>query len=85
MREHDFIAELTDLLEVEPSEFNDTYVLEENENWDSLAHVSVVAMIDEHFGLSLEYRDLRHCKTLGELLKLIEAKTASHAGVSTTP
>ncbi|MEH7354532.1 acyl carrier protein [Neobacillus drentensis] len=67
----EFLVELADLLEVEKSELTSGYPLEENENWDSLAFISVLVMIDEHFQLTISNDALRKCSVVGDLLKLI--------------
>ncbi|WP_342433953.1 acyl carrier protein [Neobacillus sp. FSL H8-0543] len=70
----DFLVELAELLEIEKSELTSDYQLDENENWDSLALISVIVMVDEHFQVSVSNEALRKCKVIGELLKLIQDK-----------
>ncbi|MEH7011452.1 acyl carrier protein [Neobacillus niacini] len=70
----DFLLELADLLEIERSEIANDYQLEENENWDSLALISVIVMVDEHFKQSVSSEALRKCKIIGDLLNLIKHK-----------
>ena len=41
---------IADILEVEPDEVQEDMVLEDFETWDSVAVLSVIAMMDEHFG-----------------------------------
>lgn len=71
-----FLTELAELLEVEPSEMGDNYLLNDNNNWDSLALVSVILMIDEYFQFSLSNESLRKVTTVGELLNIINEKKA---------
>jgi acyl carrier protein len=68
----DFLLELADLLEIERSEITSDYLLEENENWDSLALISVIVMVDEHFKQSVSNEAIRKCKVIGDLLNLIQ-------------
>nr|WP_263325106.1 acyl carrier protein [Neobacillus sp. Marseille-Q6967] len=70
----DFLLELADLLEIERSEIINDYQLEENENWDSLALISVIVMVDEHFKQSVSNEALRKCKVVGDILNLINYK-----------
>lgn len=69
-----FLRELAELLEVDVSELCDDYVLEDNWNWDSLALISVIVMIDEHFKQSVSNEALRKCKVVGDLIKLVNEK-----------
>lgn len=41
---------IADILEVEPDELEEDMVLEDFETWDSVAVLSVIAMMDEKFG-----------------------------------
>lgn len=41
---------IADILEVEPDELEGDMVLEDFETWDSVAVLSVIAMMDEKFG-----------------------------------
>ncbi|MEH7251323.1 acyl carrier protein, partial [Neobacillus niacini] len=68
----DFLLELAELLEIERSEMTSDYQLDENENWDSLALISVIVMVDEHFKQSVSNEALRKCKVIGDLIKLIK-------------
>jgi acyl carrier protein len=69
---NDFLFELAELLEVEITELRTSYQLEENENWDSLALISIMAMVDEHFNISISTESLRKCSVLGDLIKLVD-------------
>ena len=67
-----FIEDLAAILEADPEELNEEFVLH-SENWNSLSIVSAIVLIDEHFGVSIEGEKLRQCTTLGELWSLIQA------------
>ena len=72
-----FIEDLTAILEADPEELDEEYILH-SENWNSLSIVSAIVLIDEHFGVSIEGEKLRQCTTLGELWSLIQ--TARNKG-----
>lgn len=72
MKMQSFLTDLAELLEVEVSELDVNYQLDENANWDSLALIAVVVMIDEHFQISLENDAIKNCKNIGDLLSEIE-------------
>ncbi|MEH7112174.1 acyl carrier protein [Neobacillus niacini] len=75
MEMENFLVELADLLEIESSEITSDYQLEVNENWDSLALISVIVMVDEHFRQTVSSEALRKCKVIGDLLNLIQHKS----------
>lgn len=68
----EFYEGLAEILEVEPSEVNAGLTLDEG-NWDSLAIVSTIALIDEVYDKTLSGEALEECKTVGDLEKAIEA------------
>ena len=45
-----------------------------DENWDSLAHVSIVAAIESEFGLNLEISDMECMTSFSETRLLLEGK-----------
>ena len=70
MNESAFLQDIADLLEVDAAELNQAYELNED-NFDSVAVVSTIALIDEHFDLTVKGRELANVKSIGELLDLI--------------
>ena len=66
-----FLDDLANLLEVDASELKDGFELHE-ENFDSVAVISTIALIDEHFDLTVRGKELSAVKSVGELLRLIE-------------
>jgi acyl carrier protein len=44
------------------------------EQWDSLAALSVLAMIDGEYETEISGNELRRCKTLGDLYTIIQSK-----------
>lgn len=70
--EDQFKEDFAELLEVDQAELTPGYVLEDSEMWDSMTVVSTIALIDEHFGKTVEGEALTKCETFGDVLKLIE-------------
>jgi len=68
-----FLSELSDLLEVDAEELNNEFELNK-ENFDSVNIVSTIALIDEHFDVTVKGKSLAQAKTVGELLELIKAE-----------
>ena len=67
-----FNEELADAMEVDPAELTKDYVLDKSEMWDSMTIVTTIALIDEHFGKSVDGEKLTACTTLGDVYALIE-------------
>jgi acyl carrier protein len=67
----DFFEELTEILELDET-VDVSYAL--GEEWDSLAIVSTIALVDETYGIFLEGEDLGHCKSVQDILDLIAKK-----------
>lgn len=68
----EFLTEMADILEedsVEP-----TAELNSFESWDSLAGLSVLAMADSNFGVTLTAEDIAGAKTVEDLYRSIIAK-----------
>jgi acyl carrier protein len=74
MNLENFLVELADLLEIERQELISDYQLDENDNWDSLALISLIVMFDEHFQQIISNESLRKCNVVGDLLKLVNDK-----------
>ncbi len=66
----EFREVFADTLEVEEDVLLEGYVLEESEMWDSMTIVTVIALIDEHFGTTVEGEALAECKTYGEVMTI---------------
>lgn len=72
MSKTEFVADLAEILEVEPSEVTDNFELNDS-NWTSLAFISTIALIDEHYDKTVSGEKLASCKTVADLMALIEA------------
>ena len=67
-----FMEDLAAVLEVEPEELQADFPFT-RDNWNSLAIVSTIVLIDEQFGVAVEGEKLRECTSVGGLLELIQA------------
>jgi acyl carrier protein len=45
--------------------------------WDSLNHISLVVAIESEFGVELSAEELAKLRTVGDMVKLLEAKTGT--------
>jgi acyl carrier protein len=66
------LALLEDMMELEPGSLTPETVLEELEEWDSIALLSFMALMDEEFGKTMTGGSLREMKTVSDLLAVME-------------
>ena len=69
---NDFLAEMAEILEEDQVGAGDE--LSSFESWDSLAALSVLALADSDFGVTLTSQDVNGVTTVGDLYELILAK-----------
>lgn len=69
MDEKTFHEEVAKVLLIEPHQVSDDLVLDE-QNWDSLAQVSMLLVVDEASGRKIESGEIAGCKTVGDLKRL---------------
>lgn len=72
----DFYADLAEILSEESVNREDE--LNSFDEWDSLAVLSVIAMLDENYGIKVESRDIKALKTAGDIEDLIMEKMVSN-------
>ena len=72
-------AKLLDLfkevLEIEDKEISLNDEFREYDEWDSLAYLSVIAMLDDEFEIVIETEDFKKIRTVGDLLKEVKERT----------
>ena len=69
---HDFLSKLAEILEV--PQVQETDALKGFPQWDSLAVLSVIAMLDASYGVNLRAVDLNSVNSAGELFSLVNSK-----------
>ena len=69
----DFDKSLAEILEVDDVTSSDE--LASFECWDSLTVLSIIALVEEKFGINLSGMDVNGAKTVGGLMDLIASKT----------
>lgn len=72
--EQQFIEQFKDILEIEDRELNLTDEFREFQEWDSLANLSVVAMIDEEYNVVIPTSDFNKLRTIGSLIEEIKRR-----------
>lgn len=68
----EFLKQLAAILEVEEVKENDD--LKAFPQWDSLAVLSVIAMLDANYSVNLRAADFAPVKSAGDLWKLVQTK-----------
>jgi acyl carrier protein len=66
-----FLERVSDVLEVEAT---DDTVLRDCDTWDSLTALSLVALADKHYRVTVAADDLIRSVTVGDLRRLIEER-----------
>jgi len=74
MKKQDFLRFVEDVLEVDTNSIDDDTLLVDIENWDSLAFVSFIALVDEHLEVTLEPSSLADAISIADLLAPIMDK-----------
>lgn len=71
----DFIANFAGQFdETDASELTATTVFHDLEEWSSLIALSVIAMVDEEYDVTLKGDDIRNAVTIEDLYKVVKAK-----------
>ena len=72
---NDFLNQIATILEVEAVKESDD--LKAFPQWDSLAVLSVIAMLDANYGVNLQAADFTPVKTVTDLWNVVQAKKKS--------
>ena len=64
------------VLEIDPAQLNDRSSRTDISNWDSLAHLSVIAAVEEAYGVELSTAEMREASSVGSLRALLDMKRA---------
>jgi acyl carrier protein len=71
LENNEFLLLLDELLELEPGTVKGSETLDSFDGWNSLAVISLMALVDEHFGISLQPRQIAACSTIADLVGLL--------------
>lgn len=74
--EKEFFEQMEDILEVDPGTIKLTDAFRDYDNWDSMANLSVISMLDDSFGVYIESKDFKELITISDLLEEIKKKSA---------
>lgn len=71
MTQQEFITELEDILSLDEGELNADSNLKEIEDWDSLAIISIIALVDKKIGKKIDIASMKECATVNDLITVI--------------
>jgi acyl carrier protein len=60
--------------EIPVEEFTSETVYKDLDDWDSLAVLTIISLIDDEFEVTITGADLRSCSTINDLYELILSK-----------
>lgn len=71
MTREEFILELEDIMCAEEGSLNEKDRLSELEDWDSLAIISFIAMVDKKLAKKVDIPSIKSCQTVEDLIKIV--------------
>ncbi len=74
MTEKKKLGMLEEMMELEPDTLSADVVLEELGEYDSLARLSLMVLMEDEFGLKLTGDEIRAFRTVGDILARMEAE-----------
>jgi len=73
MIENQFIGALQEALEIQDHEILLADQFRSYPEWDSLAQLTLIAMLDEEFGVSIEMKNFNELVTVQDLFEAVKA------------
>ena len=70
-----FLSALADALEIEDREIELEDTFRDYPEWDSLTQLTLIAMLDEEYGVEIEMEDFSNLVTVGDLLDEVSRRT----------
>lgn len=68
-----FVEHLAEALEQPPENLSPETKLRDIPNWDSLAILTTISMVDEQYDVTLSGPDLQQCETIGDVYEKVHA------------
>lgn len=60
--------------DTDPAEITATTVFKDLDEWSSLTALSIIAMVDEEYDITLKGDDIRNAETVEDLFNIVAAK-----------
>lgn len=75
MELQNFIQNIVDLFDdIDTSNFSVLTDFKDNDEWNSLLALSVIAMVDEEYGVIITSDEIKQAKTIEELYMILKSK-----------
>ena len=71
MTRDEVLRSMEDLMELQTGTLEGPERLDGMEQWNSMAMIGFIALVDEHFGETLSPRKFVSCSTVDDVLKLV--------------
>jgi acyl carrier protein len=68
----EFIEKFADAIDADASNLTAGTEFRTLEEWDSLAYISIIAMMDEEYDIQIEMAQFKQLKTIGSVAEYIE-------------
>ncbi len=78
MNHQPLISALAEILRAAPAELTRDYKLDSG-NWDSVAVMATIGLIDEHYGITVPTDRLVACTSIAQLLALLDEQKSGHS------
>ena len=72
MNVQEFIEKFAEAIDLEATELTAETEFRTLDEWDSVAYISVIAMLDEEYDIQIEMPTFKTLKTLGAIAEYIE-------------
>ena len=69
-----FVEYFTEAIDANPVEVNENLVFKNHPQWDSMAVLSVIAMVDEYYSRVLTGEEIESSKTVRDLFAIVTSK-----------
>ena len=77
MTQNEFLREIEEILELHPETLKGGEKLEDLENWDSTALLSLIVVVDSLSESAITLEEVAGCSTVADLLKLVPLEEPS--------
>lgn len=75
VEQQEFIQKIREVLFETKRNIDAATVLDDLEGWDSLGRLSLAVLIQESFGVMADTNTLRQCRTVGDIINLVQSNS----------